>query len=313
MGTVFSLPLEIIGTLMFFAMFWLIFYKLHYQESKTKRILLIICMVLYHPLLAVPLPTILRILFPFLMIAVLAFLAGGKKRGVWITAVYFLGATVFVDATATAMVLGLTGNLTSGGTLAFSNNDLFFYEGISIYIALFLVVLIYYLIMMTAPRDTLDRIPLPVWIIILLIQPAGAAAFYIPMDFLLVQLSAGYNNFLLLGSFLCILLILSLVIFYFFIKFASVYSARLLAEELNKTPPVYSPQSGLSPEFIEKYGLSSREAEITVALLGGKSDKEIAVSLYIAVDTVKTHLKNIYRKTGAPGRYALMALIGTSK
>jgi DNA-binding CsgD family transcriptional regulator len=306
MGTVFSLPLEIIGTLMFFAMFWLIFYQLHYQESKTKRIILIICMVLYRPLLAIPLPTIWGILLSLVMIAVLALLAGGKKRSVWITAVYFSGASIFIDTIATALVLGLT----SGHS---PNNDLYFYEGISIYIVLFLVVLTYYLIMVSAPQETLDRIPLPVWIIILLIQPAGAAAFYIPMDSLLMQLSAGYNNFLLLGSFLCILLILSLIIFYLFIKFASSYSARLLAGELNKTPPVYSPQSGLSPEFIEKYGLTGRETEITVALLRGKSDKEIAVSLYIAINTVQTHLKNIYRKTGAPGRFALMALVGLGK
>jgi DNA-binding CsgD family transcriptional regulator len=304
MGTVFSLPLEIIGILMFFAMFWLLFFKLHYQESKTRRILLIICMVLYRPLLAIPLPMILRILFPFVMVAVLALLAGGRKKSVWITAVYFSGATVFIDAIATALVLGLT------GVPFFSNNNFYFYEGISIYIALFLVVLTYYLIMMSTPQEAIDRIPLPIWIIILFIQPAGTAVFYITMDSLLMQLSAGYNNFLLLSSFLCIMLILSLVIFYFFIKFASGYSTRLLEGELNKAPPVYSPQSGLSPEFLEKYGLSSREAEITVALLGGKSDREIAVSLYIAVDTVKTHLKKIYRKTGAPGRYALMALIG---
>jgi DNA-binding CsgD family transcriptional regulator len=304
---------EIFGTLMLFAMFWLLFYKLNYQESKTKRILLIVCMALYRPLLAIPLPDLFRILFPFVMIAVLAFLAGAKKRSVWVTAAYFLGATVFIDAVATAMILGLTGNLTSFGSLVFSNKDLYIYGGLFIYIVLFLAAIFYYLIMRAVPQEALDRIPLRVWIILLLIQPAGTAAFYIPMDSLLTQLEAGHNYFLLLGFFLFILFVLNLVFFYLFVNLATGYNARLLAGELNKTPPVYSPQSGLTPEFIEKYGLTGRETEITAALLQGKSDKEIAILLNIAVNTAQTHLKNIYRKTAAPGRYALMALAGLGK
>jgi DNA-binding CsgD family transcriptional regulator len=313
MGTEFNIHFEIFSALMFFAMFWLLFYKLHYQESRTRRILLIICMALYRPLLAVPLPGLLKILFPFMMIAVIALLAGGEKRSAWITAVYFLGATVLVDTIATSVVLGLSDNLTSWGNLAFSDKDLYIYGNLSIYIVLFLAAIFYYLIIRATPQETLDRIPLRVWIILLLIQPAGIAAFYIPLDYLFAQQEAGYNYFLFIGLALLILFILNLVIFYLFVNFASGYSARLLAGELNKTPPVYSPQGSLSPEFIGKYGLTGREAEITVALIQGKSDKEIAVSLNIAVNTVQVHLKNIYRKTGSPGRYALMALVGLGK
>jgi DNA-binding CsgD family transcriptional regulator len=71
---------------------------------------------------------------------------------------------------------------------------------------------------------------------------------------------------------------------------------------------VISLYSGLNPEFIKKYGLTEREAEITEALLEGKTNKEIAESLFIATTTAQTHLQTIYRKTGASGRYALMAL-----
>ncbi|MDR0313846.1 MAG: helix-turn-helix transcriptional regulator [Treponema sp.] len=82
------------------------------------------------------------------------------------------------------------------------------------------------------------------------------------------------------------------------------------AKEPDKPLPAYSPQSGLPPEFIKKYNLSSRETEITEALLLGKSNKDIAALLNIALNTVQVHLKNIYRKTNAKGRYALMALAG---
>jgi DNA-binding CsgD family transcriptional regulator len=288
---------------MLFAMFWLLFYRLHYQESKLRRILLIVFMTLYRPLLAI-LPDLLRILFPFVIVTILAFPAVTKKKSVWITAAYFLGAIVFIDAIASAMVLGLTDNP------AFSNKYLYIYGGLSIYIVLFLAAVFYYSIMRAVPQEALDRIPLRIWLILLLIQPAGTAVFNISMGSLLVQLDSGDNNFLFLGCSLLILFVLSLVIFYLFVNYASSYSARLLAGELNKTPPVYSPQNGLSPEFIEKYGLTARETEIATALLQGKSDKDIGALLYISVDTVKSHLKNIYRKTGVPGRYAIMALVG---
>jgi DNA-binding CsgD family transcriptional regulator len=69
-----------------------------------------------------------------------------------------------------------------------------------------------------------------------------------------------------------------------------------------------SPESGLSPDFILKYGLTTREAELGGVLLQGKSDQEIAALSGITVNTVKTHLRIIYRKTGVKGRGALMAL-----
>ncbi|MDR0315969.1 MAG: hypothetical protein LBH97_03610, partial [Treponema sp.] len=75
-GRTLNIPFELFGTLMLFAMLWLLFYQLNYQESKTKRILLIIGMALYRPLLCIPLPGLLRILLPFALIAVLAWLAG---------------------------------------------------------------------------------------------------------------------------------------------------------------------------------------------------------------------------------------------
>ena len=79
------------------------------------------------------------------------------------------------------------------------------------------------------------------------------------------------------------------------------------------TPPTYSPQSGLSPEFIARYSLTNRHVQVTEPLLRGKSDKEIAALLNIGLNTVQTHLKHIYRKTNTRGRYALMALVGLNK
>jgi LuxR family transcriptional regulator, maltose regulon positive regulatory protein len=48
--------------------------------------------------------------------------------------------------------------------------------------------------------------------------------------------------------------------------------------------------------------LSERELEVLVLIASGKSNPEIARELFIVLSTVKTHVKNIYRKLGARNR-----------
>lgn len=48
--------------------------------------------------------------------------------------------------------------------------------------------------------------------------------------------------------------------------------------------------------------LTHREFQIMECVVEGKSNKEIAESLYLSLDTVKTHLKNIYQKLGVRKR-----------
>jgi DNA-binding NarL/FixJ family response regulator len=50
------------------------------------------------------------------------------------------------------------------------------------------------------------------------------------------------------------------------------------------------------------FGLSERESECLVLLAAGLRNAEIARSLYISEDTVKTHLKRGYRKLGVGNR-----------
>jgi DNA-binding CsgD family transcriptional regulator len=98
-------------------------------------------------------------------------------------------------------------------------------------------------------------------------------------------------------------------VFYLYIKLSVAHEALILAQELAHTPPVWTLEDGLSAAFIEKYEITPREREVVETMLNGKTDKEIAISLNIAVNTVQAHLKRIYRKTGAAGRFALSALV----
>ncbi len=61
--------------------------------------------------------------------------------------------------------------------------------------------------------------------------------------------------------------------------------------------------------FIKEYNISNREKEVVQLLLNGRSNKEIADSLFISVNTVKTHIKNIYEKIGIKSRYELLTVV----
>ena len=60
-------------------------------------------------------------------------------------------------------------------------------------------------------------------------------------------------------------------------------------------PNIFKPLSG-------KQKLTKQEKLVSMSLLKGLADKEIAISLEVSIDTVKFHLKNIYKKTGFWGR-----------
>ena len=58
----------------------------------------------------------------------------------------------------------------------------------------------------------------------------------------------------------------------------------------------------MTTTLVTKDTLTERELQILWLLTDGKLNKEIAVELLISLDTVKKHLKNIYRKINARNR-----------
>ena len=67
------------------------------------------------------------------------------------------------------------------------------------------------------------------------------------------------------------------------------------------------PDSGL-PD-LKRWNFTSKEEEVVAALLSGASTGEIAAQLSIAENTVKSHLKKIFEKTGARSRTELLARV----
>lgn len=57
-------------------------------------------------------------------------------------------------------------------------------------------------------------------------------------------------------------------------------------------------------------GLSDREREVLVLIADGKSNAEIAATLFVSVNTIKTHVANIYAKLGVRRRTEAVLVAG---
>ena len=64
--------------------------------------------------------------------------------------------------------------------------------------------------------------------------------------------------------------------------------------------------------FVALFDISEREQEIVSLLLDGQSYKEIADKLFIAHETVKSHVTNIYRKAGVKSKMELAKAVRNS-
>ena len=60
--------------------------------------------------------------------------------------------------------------------------------------------------------------------------------------------------------------------------------------------------------LMDQFGLTHREIDIIKQIAHGKTNNEIAVSLFIEESTVKTHLRQIFKKTKVTSRLRLISL-----
>ncbi|GGY70429.1 DNA-binding response regulator [Streptomyces olivaceoviridis] len=72
---------------------------------------------------------------------------------------------------------------------------------------------------------------------------------------------------------------------------------RRLLERLSQAEPVPVPAAGESPD-----GLTTRETEVLVLIGEGLTNQEIARRLHVSTATVKTHINNLFAKTGLKDR-----------
>lgn len=63
-----------------------------------------------------------------------------------------------------------------------------------------------------------------------------------------------------------------------------------------------APQQSASDKGHDDFCLTRREREILKCLAEGKDNKQISACLYLSIETVKTHMKSIFRKMDAKSR-----------
>ena len=62
-------------------------------------------------------------------------------------------------------------------------------------------------------------------------------------------------------------------------------------------------------ELMQRLNLAPRQTEIVTHLLFGKADKPIAREMNIAVPTVRTHMRHLFRKFGVSNRVDLILCV----
>jgi len=100
-----------------------------------------------------------------------------------------------------------------------------------------------------------------------------------------------------------ITILFSLTLYIFFGILLLRFSLKIFRSAVSAN---YSPEMPAWP--LEKI-LSVREQEILVLILQGEENNAIGEKLFISINTVKTHIKNILRKTGTTDRFSLLLKI----
>lgn len=100
----------------------------------------------------------------------------------------------------------------------------------------------------------------------------------------------------------------SVFVFYFYLF----NTAMVVIYTYQATDQLMQPQLSLD-DFLLKYGISKREADILRGIYAGKTNQEIATQLFISLQTVKDHSSRIYQKTFVKNRAQLMTLVRESQ
>lgn len=115
---------------------------------------------------------------------------------------------------------------------------------------------------------------------------------------------AGYGYLVSLNQQLLNFGVIALTMNALHIFFASRFFGEYRAIGMDKGPDF--------EQLAEQYGISRRERDIVRLVCQGKTNPEIAETLFITPNTVRDHTSNIYRKTGVRNRTQLATLFGST-
>jgi DNA-binding CsgD family transcriptional regulator len=74
-------------------------------------------------------------------------------------------------------------------------------------------------------------------------------------------------------------------------------------------PTALIEEGKVSDAFISAYKITKRETEVVELISLGLSNQQIADKMYVSLTTVRTHIYNIFQKTGATSRVHLLRMV----
>lgn len=86
----------------------------------------------------------------------------------------------------------------------------------------------------------------------------------------------------------------------------SIILISVFVKHLSTPAPVAA--EGIPARFREAHGITERESDVIELVAEGLTNKEIADRLFVSLATVRTHLYNVFRKTGAKSRVDLLRI-----
>ena len=282
------------------AAWWVLFYRLHKPEAQWRRITLLIAMpAAYAFWILMPMNIVANSISWAVITVVFAFICGDLRRSLF-TAFFYIGMEASIDNTRSALIALLFNRFFP----SYSPSQYLQYN--LQYLIVFALCCCYYMIM----RRYSGKLPLASWILIIIppmILWAVLTYFTYVADPLLIDRGINiYGPCFCFGLF-CILL--NIGILYLYIRQLVITDARNLAIAVSDIEPVWTQENGLSENFCKHYQLTDREKDIVEVMMSGKSNKEIADTLFISLRTVGAYLQNVYKKTGVSNRFALYSLI----
>jgi len=104
-------------------------------------------------------------------------------------------------------------------------------------------------------------------------------------------------------AFLWMSLAANLLLSFFLLKLLSV-NRKIKNESKHKVAP--------ENDYSSRKNLTKKEQEVLELIIAGKTNQEIANKLFVELSTIKTHVNNLYRKTGISNRKQLVELFKTN-
>jgi DNA-binding CsgD family transcriptional regulator len=239
-------------------------------------------------------------------LAMAAFLCGHGRMAFY-TAVYCFGIYTLFNACAAGFYTAITGKADT------SNSAVFYPVQMTASICRVAWAFFYFTIMRKY-TDLNGKAQRRSFWIIATVLPFGSIGLILLYGFYLVPFIPIAGNdaskmFIPDAAMSIFLLLINCLVFYLYARQSVVYNAQVFANITAKTPPLWTAETGLSSAFIQKYKISPAEQRVVELMMLGKSNKEIAAILDKNVRTPEKHLQNVYDRTGAAGRAALLALI----